>query len=185
MTQSHRYTKGIIMQSTQQPGTRTVQKESDVINLILEDHKPLKKLIKILKDNDKDFDKRDQAFAEFAPLLINHSKSEEESLYKIMKTNAELRTLAFEGDVEHTLADQMLEEIKRTEDQDIWSAKVKVLAELVEHHIEEEEEEMLPEYKKESTLEERARLGQHFLTLKTKMAEQGNEDSPSEARILQ
>ena len=45
--------------------------ESDIVNLILEDHKPLKRLIKIMKDSDKhSLAERSEAFAEFAPLLV-------------------------------------------------------------------------------------------------------------------
>lgn len=154
--------------------------KGDIINLILEDHKSLKRLIKVLKNSEKEFDVRMEAFEEFAPLLVNHAKSEEQSLYIEMKKDEELREEALEGDVEHGLADQLLEEVKRTEDEDMWSAKVKVLAELVEHHIEEEEEELLPDYRKESELEERIQLGAKFLKLKTNMAEMGNDDAPSE-----
>ena len=91
----------------------------------------------------------------------------------------------FEGDIEHGLADQLVEEIKRTEDDDMWSARVKVLAELVEHHIEEEEEELLPDYKNNSETAERMQLGQLFLKLKTQLLEQGGEDSPREAMLKQ
>lgn len=170
------------MQSAQNT-KENFKENSDIINLIMEDHKPLKKLIKILKDSEKSFEERIEAYAEFAPLLINHSKSEEESLYVVMKTNDELRQEAMEGDVEHALADQLLEEIKRTEDEDLWSAKVKVLAELIEHHVKEEEEELLPDYRKHTDPEERFKVGQKFLLLKTKMAEKGNEDSPSELNL--
>ena len=159
--------------------------ESDIVNIILEDHKPLKRLIKIMKDSDKhSMDERAEAFAEFAPLLFVHAKPEEQVLYTFMKTDEELREGAFEGDVEHQLADQLIEEIKRTDDQDLWSARVKVLAELVEHHIEEEEEDLLPDFKKESEPKERLAMGQKFLLLKTQLLEQGAEETPHEARIM-
>ncbi|MES2854447.1 MAG: hemerythrin domain-containing protein [Bdellovibrionota bacterium] len=165
--------------STAKAQTRDMQKMA-IDELILEDHKPLKQLIKILKDSEKDLNERKAAYEEFAVLLVSHAKPEEESLYVYMKQNEELREEAYEGDVEHGLADQLVEEIKRTTEDDLWSARVKVLAELVEHHIEEEEEELLPDFKKNSELEERIRLGNEFLALKTKMLEQGGEDSPSE-----
>ncbi|MBX2989377.1 MAG: hemerythrin domain-containing protein [Bdellovibrionaceae bacterium] len=141
----------------------------DIVQLILEDHKPLKKLIKIMKDTDKDLEERKAAFEQFAPLLVTHAKPEEQSLYVYMKKDEDTREEALEGDVEHGLADQMLEEAKRTDDEDLWTARVKVLAELVEHHIEEEEEELLPEFKKNSEPEERRKLGHIFLRLKDKI----------------
>ena len=144
------------------------QASDDIVKLILEDHKPLKRLIETLKDTEESFAKRQAAFEEFGARLIAHAKPEEQALYVYMKEGNELRTEGFEGDVEHMIADQLLQEAQATNDEDLWSAQVKVLAELVEHHIEEEEEEMLPEFKKEATDEERSMIGQKYLHLKSK-----------------
>ena len=149
---------------------------NDIINLILEDHKPLKELIKVMKDSDKSTEERFAAFEEFAPTLIAHAKPEEEVLYVFMKKNEELREEGFEGDVEHQLADQLVEEIKRTQDEDLKGARIKVLAELVEHHIEEEEEELLPDFKENSESAERAQLGNRFLELKLQYLAAGDEN---------
>lgn len=138
----------------------------DIIRLILEDHKPLKKLIKIMKDSEASMKSRKEAFQKFSSLLILHAKPEEQALYMQMKQEGDMREDAFEGDVEHQLAEQMLDEAKRTQDPDLWSARVKVLAELVEHHIKEEEKDMLPKFKKESDIKTRRELGEVFLNLK-------------------
>lgn len=158
--------------------------DNDIVDLILEDHKSLKQLIKVMKNPDVNLSKALDAFAEFAPLLVNHAKSEEQSLYVFMKKmrEEEHRVHAFEGDVEHTLADQLLEEIPRTDDDNECRAKIKVLAELVEHHIEEEEDEILPSFRGDTEAEDRARIGDKFLRFKTLLNEQGNDDSPSEGR---
>lgn len=160
-----------------------ITKMDDIVEMILEDHKPLKKLIKIMKDSDRDISERAEAFTEFAPLLVSHAKPEEESLYVFMKKDADLREEGLEGDVEHQLADQLCEEIKRTKDPEEMGARIKVLAELVEHHIEEEEEELLPEFRDNSELEERVALGRQFVELKAAMLEQGGEDSPHEKSV--
>lgn len=157
--------------------------DSDIINLILEDHKPLKEMIETLKDEDVDAEDKMACFEEFAPTLVAHAKPEEETLYKAMKEDEDLRTEGFEGEVEHTLADQLIEEIKRTQDEDEWCAKVKVLAEIVEHHIEEEEENLLPDYKKSSERDERQELGQEYLTLKEEYENRGGDDAPHESEI--
>lgn len=160
------------------------QTESDIVNLILEDHKSLKELIKIMKESEKPLSERADAFAEFAPLLVTHAKPEEEVLYTFMKKEEELREEGFEGDVEHQLADQLIEEIKRTNnDDDLWSARVKVLAELVEHHIEEEEEELLPDFKKATDSSKRQTMGQQFLMSKTRFLEMGGEDTVPESEL--
>ncbi len=143
------------------------QPAGDIIELILDDHRPLKELIKKLKDSDLDPGDKNVAFEEFASLLMVHSKPEEQSLYIFMKAADELKQEGMEGDIEHALADQLILEIKSETDPTMWSAKVKVLADLVEHHIEEEEEQMLPDFKRESSSEERRELGEKFVELKS------------------
>ena len=89
---------------------------ADPLALILEDHKPLKELTIVLKDSDRSAKERFKAYQEFAPTLIAHAKPDEETLYKAMKSNKDLREEGLEGDVEH--------------------------------HIKEEEESLLPDFKK-------------------------------------
>lgn len=140
---------------------------TDIIKLLSEDHKPLKRLIKVMKSK-MDIEEKLAAFEEFAPTLLAHAKPEEQSLYEHMKGGAGMRTEGFEGDVEHYLADQLVEQVKLTDDEDLWEARVKVLAELVEHHIKEEEEDMFPEFKKQTDSDERLELGQKYLHYRAK-----------------
>jgi len=177
---------GMLSENQTQSTSRTsTQKRvsNDIVELILEDHKPLKELIRILKDDEQDFEKRSEAMDQFAVALICHAKPEEEVLYEQIKKIKELRTEGYEGEVEHTLADQMVEEIRRTTDPDVWSAKVKVVAELVEHHIKEEESELLPDFQSYSEANMREQLGVQFLEAKTALLEQGGVDSPSEREL--
>lgn len=139
---------------------------NDIIALILADHKPLKRLIKILKDTEASVSSRRSAMSEFGPLLTVHAQAEEKALYKYMEKKDELREESFEGEVEHNLADLMLKAVLEERNQDKWSAKAKVLAELVEHHVEEEEKEMLPEFKAETSEETRRVIGEKYLGLK-------------------
>ena len=166
--------------TAKKPVSKKANASGDIITMILADHKPLKKLIKIMKDSDADVSERKTAFEEFCPLLVTHAKPEEQTMYVFMKEDEELRTEGLEGDVEHGLADQMIEEAKRTDDEDMWCARVKVLAELVEHHIKEEEDELLPDFRKHSELEQRVELGEKFLQLKAELEAQGSDDAPSE-----
>lgn len=147
--------------------SRASQKSSgDVIQLILKDHLPIKKLIEILKDADAKISEKRPALEKFIPTLLAHAKAEEETLYVHMKEESdELRAEGFEGNTEHALAEQLIEEIKNTRDEDEWMAKVKVLAELVEHHVEEEEGEMFKEIRKEFDLEKREEIGEEYTRL--------------------
>lgn len=150
--------------------------DTDIVSIILADHKPLKKLIKVMKDSDCSAEERLATFEEFAPALIAHAKPEEQTLYVYMKDDEELKEGGYEGEVEHNIADQLLEEIKRTDNEDMKAARIKVLAELVEHHIEEEEEELLPDFKEEAEQDVRSRLGNQFMELKMQYLAAGDEN---------
>lgn len=155
--------------------------DDDLLTLILDDHRPLKEMLAVLKDVGRSLGERRATFEEFARHFIVHARPEEEVLYERMKEDPVLRTEAYEAEVEHGLADQILEEAKRTDDDNIWSARVKVLAELVEAHIREEESEWLPDFRMRSTLEERAAMGREFLRLKTELVARGSSDTVEEA----
>jgi hemerythrin superfamily protein len=162
---------------------RSDENRQDIVTLVLNDHKPLKQLIKVMKSEKAEFSEKKKAFEEFAPLLTAHAKPEEEALYSYLKKVKDLREEGFEGQVEHGLADQMVEEIKRSKDKELTAAQIKVLAELVEHHIEEEEETILPDFKKETNLEDRVDIGQRYLELKNEIEAEGSDDAPSERNI--
>ncbi len=141
--------------------------EIDIIDLIKEDHKCLKDLIKIMKSDDATFAEKKAAFKRFVPIVTAHAKPEGATWYAVMKRDAKLKGEGLEGDVEHELVDQLCAELKRTTGKDLFMAKLKVLGEFLEHHIEEEEEDMLPDYKKNSTAAERAKLGAKYLKLRS------------------
>lgn len=151
-------------------------KKQDIIQLILTDHKPLKKFIKILKDTEKPIFERQAAFEEFAPMLSLHAHAEEEALYKNIELDEELRVEGYEGEVEHMLAEQLIASVQGEQEEYMWTAKAKVLAELVEHHIEEEEEEMLPDVRKSLPVEMRQEIGAMYLEFKKKF-EAGRADA--------
>lgn len=140
--------------------------QNDILEIIKQDHKPLKALLNILKDSETEFTDKKPAFEEFAPLLLSHAEPEQESLYAHMKDEDELRTESFEGETEHAIASQLIEEINQTSEEDEWMAKVKVLAEMVEHHILEEEQELFKDIKKELDSETRIALGKEYIRLR-------------------
>lgn len=162
---------------------RQLTGDENIISIIKEDHEPLKELIKIMKDSEAEFDERKQAFMEFAPLLVTHAKAEEKALYEFMKTQPELKMFAFEGDTEHMMADQLCEEIERVELEDEISAKIKVLAEAVEHHIKEEENSVFPEVKKKVSDAKLVALTKIYVDTQAEIISEGQDDSPREAEL--
>lgn len=162
--------------------------EKDIIKLLKADHEPLKKLIKIMKDSKRTLSERRQAFAEFGPLLMIHAKAEERILYTYLKNEVDMEEEAFEGEVEHSLAQQMIDDVKQVvNDKELWSAlwaaKVKVLAELVEHHLKEEEEKVFPEFRKNSDAEDREELASQYIQEKIRVQAGQVKTKPSQSII--
>ena len=89
---------------------------------------------------------RPQLLEQLREVLIPHMAGEEKAFYKKLKKGTEdddqLGTV-FEGYEEHRHAKDALARLEKADiDTPQWAARLSVLKELVEHHIEEEEEEM-------------------------------------------
>ena len=147
---------------------KVTKPETDIIELILHDHLPLKKLVKVLHDLSIKNSEKKASFEKFATLLLAHAKPEEQSLYSRLQEakKADLRIEGFEGLTEHGIAENLIEEIRQTENKNEWTGKVKVLAEIVDHHLREEEGEMFKLVKKEFNLETRLEIGADYLFFK-------------------
>ncbi len=151
------------------------EQNEDISELILKDHGPIKKLILILKDSEVKIAKKKTAYNDFEKILSLHAKAEEKSLYVHMKTEDELRIEGLEGDVEHLMADRLMKEISQIEnDDDLWMAKVKVLSEIVDHHVKEEEKEVLKQVRSEFDSAERIEIGKEYLKLISQLSGQLN-----------
>lgn len=117
--------------------------------------------------------KLDLATRIFAELAA-HETMEEEIFYPAVRENAtkEGVEIVLEGYEEHHVANLLIDELKALDTEDeSYDAKFKVLTENVEHHIDEEEEELFPEAKK--ALGDRAvEIGEKMLARKTTALEE-------------
>lgn len=125
---------------------KTMNKPTDLVTAILQDHEGLRQFIGILKDTSRDMIERRRAYESFSALLKSHTVSEENAVYKPIELNAkaDLVIRIEEGFVEHRVADDVMARLEEATDPVIWSAHANVLAELVEHHLDEEEEKLFP-----------------------------------------
>ena len=112
--------------------------EMDAIAMLKADHR---KVEEIFADFEKATSKaKKQQLAEQACLELKvHTVIEEEIFYPACKGEIE-EDLLKEAYVEHDGAKQLINEIEAgSPDDDFYDSKVKVLSEMIEHHVEEEE----------------------------------------------
>ena len=108
------------------------------------DHRRLEALLKQAVETDPEsLDDRRAALAQLGRELVVHEQIEEKVLYPVLKSHAEAKDIVLEGYQEHHVADVLLKELQELPPSDErWGAKLKVLQESLQHHIQEEEGEM-------------------------------------------
>lgn len=100
-----------------------------------------------------------------------HTQVEEELFYPWARENLEESDLIEEAQVEHQSAKDLIAQIEgATEIDETFEAKVKVLGEYVNHHVQEEENEMFPQVA--SMQEELDELGQEMTARKVELMEE-------------
>lgn len=137
----------------------------DIISIILKDHVPLKKLIDNLKDTHFERSKKEAWLEKLITTLTGYAKSEQRSPYITMKEYDALNLESYPVDTEYAMAEQLIQEVNCTPNEDEWMTKVNVLAEMVTKHIEEEETEILDMVRQEIELAARIKIGDEYTKL--------------------
>lgn len=118
----------------------------NAIELLENDHEKVSELFERVKETEETAEKR-ELFKQIEQELEIHTHIEETIFYPALqkKGNEELTEIVLEGIEEHHQAKILLREIAAlTDDSEKFDAKLKVLMEDIEHHVEEEENEMFP-----------------------------------------
>ena len=121
----------------------------DALELLKNDHDEVKQLFddyeELADDNAPDGERQALAVRVCAMLTV-HATIEEEILYPAARDALDDESLVDEATVEHASAKALIAEIESMKPSEpLYDAKVKVLGEYVRHHIDEEEEELLPQ----------------------------------------
>jgi hemerythrin superfamily protein len=129
----------------------------DAIELLKTQHKEAKQLFaRIEKAED---DEKEALFEELADALAVHASIEEKHFYPATK-NARTEELLQEAVEEHLAVKRIIADLlEMTPSDEQFDAKIAVLKENVEHHVEEEEDELFPKVKKMFTKDELDDLG--------------------------
>lgn len=118
------------------------------IAIIKEDHEIVKNLFTLYEGyTDNEADQKKSTANEILKALTVHMKMEEKYFYPRLKEamGDDHPMLVDEANEEHHAARMLMLELKvMPVTSDTYDAKMKVLKEEIEHHVKEEEEEMLP-----------------------------------------
>jgi hemerythrin superfamily protein len=130
--------------------TRQRATPNDAIKLLEADHRQVEKWFKEFEATNGEKTKT-KLVEQICTALKVHTQIEEEIFYPVSREflNTEDEEMVDEAVVEHAAAKTLISEIEAMEVGDeLFDAKVKVLMEMIEHHVEEEEKEYFPELRK-------------------------------------
>jgi hemerythrin-like domain-containing protein len=144
----------------------------DILEKLHEEHEEVKALLSQMVETESG-SRRGTLFKKFKPAMVKHSRAEEKALYNPLKKSGEEEAgvEAREGFVEHHLVDTLISKFGRLRDKgsEDASAIIKVIKDLVEHHVEEEESNVWQEARELFSDEDREAMYEKFEAEKKKV----------------
>jgi Hemerythrin HHE cation binding domain len=136
----------------------------DALTLLKSDHDKVKRLLTELDSTtERGVKTREDLFSTLHRELELHEMIEEEIFYPALKEHPKAKDLVLEAYEEHHVVDSVMGELHSTPvDDETWGAKLTVMKENVEHHIEEEEHEMFKQARRVFDADELEDLGQRM-----------------------
>ena len=121
----------------------------DAVTSLMRDHRRVEELFKQYEAAKDDDAKKQNIFQQINLELKVHTQIEEEIFYPASRPYVDEQDTVNEAIVEHQSAKELMAQLEKMEpSDDFYDAKVKVLQEMIEHHVEEEEGEYFPECRK-------------------------------------
>src|SRR5689334_2668229 len=144
----------------------------DAFNLLKADHRKVEELFEQLESASGQSKMR--VFEQIKTELELHTHIEETIFYPALEEPKQTHDLTLEAYEEHDVVKRLLRELGRAKTaDDEWEAKAKVLQENVEHHVEEEENELFKKAAAVLGQEEIEALGEELETEKMRKQGQG------------
>ena len=133
----------------------------NAFELLKQDHKKVAGIFEKLEPTtERALKTREELFTQLKQELDVHTTIEEQIFYPAIKDADETHDITLEAFEEHAVVKTLLSELEADpKDTEEWAAKLKVLKENVEHHVEEEETEMFPKARKVLSEEQIEQLG--------------------------
>lgn len=153
--------------------------ENEAIAQLTDDHARVKKMFKqydrLVKD-EADETERQELASMICAELTAHATAEEEIFYPAAREALDEPDLIDEAEVEHASAKDLIAQIQESgPDDPHFNAKVKVLGEYINHHVEEEEGEIFPKVRKAKI--DTVALGEQIAARKAEVMEEVRADA--------
>ena len=144
----------------------------DAIELLESQHREVEDLFSQIEDA-KGAKEKEQLFEQIADALAMHAAIEEHHFYPAVRAK-KTKDILLESLEEHLGIKRVLADLMKVDASDeTFDAKIKVLKEQVEHHVEEEESDLFPKAKKLLSSEELDALAQEMTAEQTELEEEG------------
>jgi hemerythrin superfamily protein len=127
---------------------KTQRRRQDAIALLKADHEKVSQLFEQF-DKARSADRKRELAAQICRELTVHTRIEEEMFYPAAKAALNDTEMVPEALVEHEGVKQLIDAIQRErQDGEMFEARVNVMAEMVKHHVKEEEQALFPAVRK-------------------------------------
>jgi hemerythrin superfamily protein len=121
------------------------RRPQDALALLRADHREVKAMFEEFEKTEGD-DEKVEIARRICTALTVHAQIEEEIFYPAAYEALEENDLLDEAEVEHASAKDLIAQIEASSPSEpLYDAKVKVLGEYIDHHVQEEEKELFPE----------------------------------------
>ncbi|MBD3314280.1 MAG: hypothetical protein GF344_00705 [Chitinivibrionales bacterium] len=139
-----------------------------------QEHEEVKRILTQMQETSKGAPKsRQELIQRLRSALVPHMRGEERALYPRLQALPQSHDQALEAIEEHHTAEMVLNELGELEvDAELWKPKAKVLKDLLEHHISEEERDIFSftrELLGESTI---AEIQSRFVSVENEIREE-------------
>lgn len=144
----------------------------DLLDTLKEEHEMVQQLLAKLVESDKAAERR-SVLRQIKTDLVPHLRAEQKVLYDalIAGRDKDARQDGEEGYIEHSLAQKMLAQLEKIDNpiSSEFGATAKVLKDLVEHHVREEESNVWSDARDHFSSDERKLMNQRYLAEKKKI----------------
>lgn len=152
--------------------SNAVPEESDILETLKQDHDEVQELLEQLVQSQNARERR-SLVGKIRKALIPHTKAEEKTVYdRILALKDKGAAIdGQEGYLEHSLASETLAKLTKLSKpmSPEFSAAGKVLKELVDHHVAEEERNIWSQLRGHFSTEQRRAMNREFLAAKAKV----------------